>query len=29
MSLIGPKGSDASLIAFAVKFERAARIRIA
>lgn len=29
LSLIGPKGSDKSLVAFAVKFERAARIRIA
>jgi amidase len=29
LSLIGPKGSDTSLVAFAVKFERAARIRIA
>jgi amidase len=29
LSLIGPKGSDRSLVAFAVKFERAARIRIA
>ena len=29
LSIIGPKGSDASLIAFAVKLERAARIRIA
>lgn len=29
LSLIGPKGSDKSLVHFAVKFERAARIRIA
>ena len=29
LSLIGPKGSDKSLVDFAVKFERAARIRIA
>lgn len=29
LSLIGPKGSDKSLVAFAVKLERAARIRIA
>ena len=29
LSLIGPKGSDKSLIAFAVKLERAARIRVA
>ena len=29
LSLIGPKGSDRSLVAFAVKFERAARVRIA
>jgi len=29
LSAIGPKGSDRSLIAFAVKLERAARIRIA
>ncbi len=29
LSLIGPKGSDKSLVAFAVRFERAARIRIA
>lgn len=29
LSLIGPKGSDASLIALAVRLERAARIRIA
>lgn len=29
LSLIGPKGSDKSLVAFAVKFERAARVRIA
>lgn len=29
LSLIGPKGSDKSLAHFAVKFERAARIRIA
>jgi amidase len=29
LSLIGPKGSDKSLAAFAVRFERAARIRIA
>ncbi|MGO4736118.1 amidase [Bosea sp. 2KB_26] len=29
LSLIGPKGSDRSLVHFAVKFERAARIRIA
>lgn len=29
LSLIGPKGSDKSLVAFAVKFERAARIRLA
>ncbi len=28
LSLIGPKGSDKSLVHFAVKFERAARIRI-
>ncbi|MGO4403665.1 amidase [Bosea sp. RAF48] len=29
LSLIGPKGSDRSLVAFAVRYERAARIRIA
>jgi amidase len=29
LSLIGPKGSDKSLVDFAVKFERAARVRIA
>jgi amidase len=29
LSLIGPKGSDKSLVAFAVRFERVARIRIA
>ncbi|WP_332685412.1 amidase [Bosea sp. (in: a-proteobacteria)] len=29
LSVIGPKGSDKSLVAFAVKLERAARIRIA
>lgn len=29
LSLIGPKGSDKSLVAFAVKYERAARVRIA
>lgn len=29
LSLIGPKGSDKSLVDFAVKYERAARIRIA
>ena len=29
LSLIGPKGSDRSLVAFAVKYERAARLRIA
>lgn len=29
LSLLGPKGSDKSLVAFAVKFERAARLRIA
>lgn len=29
LSLIGPKGSDKSLIAFAIRFERAARARIA
>lgn len=29
LSLIGPRGSDLSLVAFAVRFERAARIRIA
>jgi amidase len=29
LSLIGPKGSDKSLAAFAIRFERAARIRIA
>lgn len=29
LSLIGPKGSDKSLVAFAVRFERIARIRIA
>lgn len=29
LSLIGPKGSDKSLVAFAVKLERAARIRLA
>ena len=29
LSLIGPKGSDKSLVAFAVRFERAARVRIA
>lgn len=29
LSLIGPKGSDKSLVRFAVKFERAARVRIA
>lgn len=29
LSLIGPSGSDKSLIAFAIKLERAARIRIA
>lgn len=29
LSLIGPKGSDKSLVHFAVRFERAARIRIA
>ncbi len=29
LSLLGPKGSDKSLVEFAVKFERAARIRIA
>ena len=29
LSVIGPKGSDKSLVAFAVRFERAARIRLA
>ena len=29
LSLIGPKGSDKSLIAFALAYERATRIRIA
>jgi amidase len=29
LSLIGPKGSDKSLVAYAVRFERAARIRVA
>lgn len=29
LSLIGPKGSDKSLVAFAVKLERAARVRMA
>lgn len=29
LSVIGPKGSDRSLVAFAVKLERAARVRIA
>lgn len=29
LSLIGPRGSDLSLVAFAARFERAARIRIA
>lgn len=29
LSLIGPKGSDRSLVAFALRYERAARIRIA
>jgi amidase len=29
LSLLGPKGSDKSLIAFATRFERAARVRIA
>jgi amidase len=29
LSLLGPKGSDKSLIAFATTFERAARVRIA
>jgi len=29
LSLIGPKGSDRSLVAFAVRYERAARVRIA
>lgn len=29
MSVIGPKGSDKSLVAFAVRLERAARVRIA
>ena len=29
LSLIGPKGSDKSLIAFAIAYERATRIRIA
>ncbi|MGO4283459.1 amidase family protein, partial [Bosea sp. TAB14] len=29
LSLIGPKGSDKSLIAFAVAYERATRVRIA
>lgn len=29
LSLIGPKGSDRSLVAFAIRYERAARIRIA
>ena len=29
LSLISPKGSDRSLVAFAVRYERAARIRIA
>jgi len=29
LSLIGPKGSDRSLVAFAVRYEQAARIRIA
>jgi amidase len=29
LSLIGPKGSDRSLVAFAIRYERAQRIRIA